>query len=146
MVISGRTDASNSPRRLPEGPDTRQENPIRAATPRQNLVRDTDLPPPHPTDAIRGISTAIAWFMWQGEIFRVPLSTLQREKNDSGWNLYNAEAKSRALIMYRLQKQSQQEGTITADWLKYRNLNTKLGNPPYPAGIRRRWDIFEHMQ
>ena len=46
MVISGRTDASNSPRRLPEGPDTRQENPIRAATPRQNLVRDTDLPPP----------------------------------------------------------------------------------------------------
>ena len=37
-----------------------------------------------PTDAIRRINRAIAWFIWQGEIFRVPLSTLQREKDDGG--------------------------------------------------------------
>jgi len=37
--------------------------------------------------------------------------------------------------MYRIQKQSQPKGTITADWLKYWNLNTKPGNPPHPAGI-----------
>jgi len=72
-----------------------------------------------PTDAIGRINTAIAWFIWNGEIFRAPLSTLQRENNDGGWNMYKAEAKCRALFMYRLQNQSQQKGTITADWLKY---------------------------
>ena len=46
MVSSGRMDARNSPRSLPEGSDIGQENPIRAARPRQNLVGDTDLPPP----------------------------------------------------------------------------------------------------
>ena len=95
----------------------------------------TQISPPHPTDAIRRINTAIAWFIWNGEIFRVPLSTLQRGKNDGGWNMYNAEAKCRALFMYRLQKQSQQKGTITADWLKHWNLNIKPGNPQYPVGI-----------
>jgi len=49
--------------------------------------------------------------------------------------MYNAEAKCRALFMHRLQKQRQQEGTNTADWLKYWKLNTTPGNPPYPAGI-----------
>ena len=29
---------------------------------------------------IRRVNTAIAWFVWQGDILRAPLSTLQREK------------------------------------------------------------------
>jgi len=66
----------------------------------------TKISPHPPADAIRRLNTAIAWFIWHGEIFRVPLSTLQRETNDGGWNMYNAEAKCRALFMYRLKKQS----------------------------------------
>jgi len=49
--------------------------------------------------------------------------------------MYNAEAKCRALFMYRLQKESKQKWTITAEWLKYWILNIKPENPPYPAGI-----------
>jgi len=40
--------------------------------------------------------------------------------------------------MHRIQMQSQREGIITADWIKYWNLNVRLGNPPYPAGITER--------
>ena len=39
------------------------------------------LPPPR--DCIRRIVSAIAWFIWRGAIFRVPLSTLQRRKEEA---------------------------------------------------------------
>ena len=91
---------------------------------------------PSTPDIIRRINTTITWFIWQGEICRVALSTLQREKSEGGWNLYDADAKCRALYMYRLQKESQREGTITADWVKYWNPNERPGKLPYPAGIR----------
>jgi len=34
----------------------------------------------HPSDGLRQIISAIAWYIWQGVIFRMPLSTLQRRK------------------------------------------------------------------
>ena len=46
--------------------------------------------PPTP-DFIRRINTTITWFIWKGEIFRVLLSTLQRGKQEGGWNLYDAD-------------------------------------------------------
>jgi len=39
---------------------------------------------PPPPDCIRQINTTISWFIWRGEIFRVPLSTLQRGKTEGG--------------------------------------------------------------
>ena len=69
---------------------------------------------PPPPDCIRQINTTISWFIWRGEIFRVPLSTLQRGKTEGGWNLVNAWEKSRALFMYRLQMQNKRVGSITA--------------------------------
>ena len=77
-------------------------------------------------------------FIWKGEIFSVPQSTFQREQQEGGWNLYDADAKCRALYLFRLQMRSQREGTITADWIKYWNLHVRPGNPPYPAGITER--------
>jgi len=35
---------------------------------------------PLPREYSRQIMSAIAWFIWQGAIFRVPISTLQRKK------------------------------------------------------------------
>jgi len=57
---------------------------------------------PPPPDKIRQINTTTAWFIWKGEIFWVPLSTLQCEETEGGWNLVNVEAKCRALFMYRI--------------------------------------------
>ena len=94
------------------------------------MIRNTDSPPP--PGCIRQINTTISWFIWQGEIFRVPLNTLQCGKTEGGWNLVNAWAKSRALFMYRLQVQSQRAGSLTAGWLGFWNINTGIGNPPYP--------------
>jgi hypothetical protein len=80
-------------------------------------------------DSIRQINIAIAWFLWQGSIFRVPLSTLQ-QKQQGGWGLTNIAAKSRTLFFYRLQVQVQEPGTLTAAWLRRWNLLTRSANPP----------------
>jgi hypothetical protein len=40
---------------------------------------------PPPSDNVRQINTAIAWFLWTGNIFRAPLSTLYRERGSGGW-------------------------------------------------------------
>jgi hypothetical protein len=85
---------------------------------------------PPPPDKVRQISTTIARFVWQGEIFKVPLPTLQREKTEGGWSLVNVGAKYRAFFMHRLQVQSQREGSITFDLLKCWELNTGPGNLP----------------
>jgi len=101
----------------------------------------TQIFPPSP-DKFRQISTTIACFIWQGEIFRVPLFTLQREKIKGGWNLVNISAKCRALFMQHLQVQSQREGSITAEWLKYRELKAGSGNSPYPIGISEKLEYL----
>ena len=69
--------------------------------------------------------------MWQGDNFRVPLSTLYRRKEHGGLALTHAEVKCRALILYRLQTTSQNTRTTTAQWLKKRNLLQQSKNPPY---------------
>ena len=68
--------------------------------------------------------------MWQGDTFRVPLSTLYRRKEHVGLALINAEAKCRALLLYRLQTLSQNARKTTAQWLKKSNLLQPSKNPP----------------
>jgi len=36
---------------------------------------------------VRQLATAIVWFIWKGTIFRVPMSTLQRRREDGGLEL-----------------------------------------------------------
>jgi hypothetical protein len=52
-----------------------------------------------PDDCIRILNTPISWFLWKGDIFRVPLSTLQRRKDEGGWDLIHLKAKSLALFL-----------------------------------------------
>jgi hypothetical protein len=42
---------------------------------------------PPPIECIQMLDTSISWFLWKGVIFRVPLSILQRRKEEGGWDL-----------------------------------------------------------
>jgi len=84
---------------------------------------------PKPLTCERQINTAITWFLWRGSIFRVPLSTIQWRKLQSGWDLINVGAKSRTLLHYRIQTQSTAQGT-TAEWLQKWHLQKPGSNAP----------------
>jgi hypothetical protein len=86
---------------------------------------------PITAEGVRQLNSTVAWYIWRGETFRVPLSTLHRSVDEGGWNRINIWAKSRALFVLRLRAQGQREGTPTADWLKKRNISTGIQNPLY---------------
>jgi len=60
---------------------------------------------PPPDVCVRQLNTTISWFLWKGDIFRVPLSTMYRPKEEGGWDLTNLPAKSHALLLYRMRQQ-----------------------------------------
>ena len=86
---------------------------------------------PLTSDSMRQINTAITWFVWRGEIFLVPLSTLQRGRDPGGWDFVNIWAKSKTLFIYRLQVQGRHERSFTGAWLKRWNIRTRADNSPY---------------
>jgi len=86
---------------------------------------------PPTSDCMKQINTAITWFVWRSEVFRVPLSTLQSGRDAGGWDLVNIWAKCRALFIYRLQVQGRQKRSFTGAWLKRWNIHTGADNPPY---------------
>ena len=49
---------------------------------------------PLPREYSRQIMSAIAWFLWQGAILRVPISTLQREKRMGDWSYVISKQKA----------------------------------------------------
>ena len=73
---------------------------------------------PTPEVCVRQLNSTIAWFLWRGDIFRVPLSTLQRRKEEGGWGLKHLTAKSHALLLNRLRTQRSRQGTVTTEWLR----------------------------
>jgi hypothetical protein len=92
---------------------------------------------------INRLTTVILWFMWQGTIFRVPTSTLQKTKQKGGWALVDIAAKYKTLLLNRMWLQSKKEGTETAAWLYKWNLTCPQANPP---PIRRNLHQLEYIQ
>jgi hypothetical protein len=94
---------------------------------------------PQPETYVRQINTIISWFIWKGDIFRVPLSTLYRHKEQRGWDFINFSAKSQALFLYRVRQNMLKRRTITWAWLRTWGLNAKGINPPFrdviPEGL-----------
>jgi hypothetical protein len=84
---------------------------------------------------IRQINSILAWYLWRGEIFRVPLSTLHRDKRYGGWGLVDFAAKSRTLFLCRLLPHTTIGGPITSDWLKSWKLHKPALNPPHITGV-----------
>jgi len=76
------------------------------------MIHDPNIPAPN--DIVRQLNTTISWFIWKGEIFRVPLSFLQRPKNGR-MGLINIVAKCLTLFMFRLEGQGIRKGTFTAE-------------------------------
>jgi len=87
------------------------------------------------TECVRQIVAAVAWFIWQGAIFRVSISTLQKRR-EGGWDLTDVAAKCRALLITRIRTQSQSAGIITNELLTYWNIQTYTANPRYTADIK----------
>jgi hypothetical protein len=82
-----------------------------------------------PADAIlRQLNTTISWFILQGVIFLVPLSTLQKPKDEGGWGLMKPAAKFLALFIYRLREQGMRKRAITEDWMKWLGLHEPTKN------------------
>jgi hypothetical protein len=90
---------------------------------------------PAPTECVRQIVAAVAWFIWQGTIFRVPISTLQK-KREGGWDLTDVAAKFRALLLTRIWTQSQSAGTIT-NYSSIGRYKTTQKIPPIYAGYQK---------
>jgi len=89
--------------------------------------------PPHEVN-MRRLNTAITWFIWKGATFRIPLSTLQRSKDDGGWDMIHLKAKCLALLLHRTRIQSQDPETFTAAWLEKWNITERSPNPPHRGG------------
>ena len=86
---------------------------------------------PPPKENLRQINLTITWFLWKGEIFRVPLSTLQRTKEDGGWGMVHTAANCMALLFYHMNELGRKNGRMTAEWMRWWGLQAKTPNPPY---------------
>ena len=90
---------------------------------------------PTPNLYTRQIEIAITWYIWQGAIFRVQVSTLRRQKKQGEWDLTDIEAKCRALLLRRMWMESMRVETATTSWLKRWKLTGQQANPPHATRI-----------
>jgi len=97
---------------------------------------------PASKEQVRQLATAILWFIWKGTVFRVPLSTLQRRREDDGVELVDIEAKCRALFLTKMRDQEAKEGTLTAAWLQRWNLRKPEGNLPNILKMPRNFEYL----
>ena len=83
------------------------------------------------------------WYIWQGAIFQVPLSTLQRRKEDGGWDKMEVNIECGALLITRIWLQGQRVGTMMVGWQQYWQLQEKRDNPhiriPYSLDYLRNY-------
>ena len=97
-----------------------------------------------PTRAQAQQLTAICtWFLWQGAIFRVPVTTLQRPKSAGGWDFPHIEEKCKTLLYNRLQISGTTKGSIQAELLHIWAITSTPRNPPE---ARRLPMALNHLQ
>jgi hypothetical protein len=101
---------------------------------------------PPPSDNTRQINKAIVLFLWTGNIFRVPLSTLYRNKWHGVWGLTHIDAKCKTLFINRMQILGTKYGTPMAHWLSAWNLTGHCDNPPHLTRIPARFEYLRLLQ
>ena len=89
------------------------------------------------------ITTICTWFIWQGSIFRIPVMTLYRPKEEGGWGFPNISAKCRTLLYNRIQMMGEKNGTVLSEQMSNVDLNHTLANPLNPGIPWRR--IWTHL-
>jgi hypothetical protein len=106
---------------------------------------------PPPTNSIRQINTAVSWYIWRGQTFRVPISTLYRTNEQGGWTLINIEAKCRMLLLFGIRGLEKKVQSITARWLGKLGLLHTRTNPPIKtehsttSNICNTWREIQHI-
>jgi hypothetical protein len=95
---------------------------------------------PAPRTYTQRITVAIAWYIWKGAVFKVPITTLQRPKSMGGWEMTHTKAKCNALLLCRMYTQSRKEGSITVEWLRKWQLTNEQENPP------QSWKTLEKLK
>jgi len=85
-------------------------------------------------------------FIWKGDIFRVPLPTLQSRKEEGGWDLINLQVKSLTLFLYRMRIQGKLGGTLSAEWMRKWTLTEQSKTLHSERGYRLPWDIYVDLK
>ena len=85
----------------------------------------------------RQIQCVINWFLWKGDIFRVPVSTAIRSKADGGLGLVHVYTKCTALFLSRTHKIAENLDSFTRHWLMECQQYADINNPPNTYNIPR---------
>jgi len=75
------------------------------------------------------------WFIWQGSIFKIPVTTLQLWKWEGGWALPHVETKCKALLYNWLQMIGAKPGTALSVFMHKWALDGPISNPPAAHGF-----------
>jgi hypothetical protein len=67
---------------------------------------------------IQQLTTICTWFIWKRATFRVPVTILQRPKNQGGWALPDIALKCQALLLVILWNFATRKGSVTAAFLR----------------------------
>ena len=94
---------------------------------------DSILPPTK--EHVQRLTTVCTWFIWQGAIFRVPVSTLQLPKEQGGWSLGNIDAKCKTLLYARLWFLCTRDSSITTTLKRKWGFTGPIANPPNVHGL-----------
>jgi hypothetical protein len=90
---------------------------------------------PPTTVHVQQLTTVCSLFIWQGAIFRVPVSTLQRPKEHGVWVLANINVKRRTLLYARLWLLCARQGSITTAVMCMWQLTGLIANPLHANGL-----------
>jgi hypothetical protein len=98
---------------------------------------------PPPTVYVRQLTSMTSVFLWQGELFRVQLTTIKRPKHEGGWELLSFLAKCRTLLLLRLQRQLTNESSLSTTWMKIWQPTQHSKNPPAGTSIPRKFEYLD---
>ena len=84
--------------------------------PRENMVSRTN----YTTNQlqVQQLINVFSWFIWHGATFKLPVSTLQRPKDQGGWAMANIDVKCRTLLYARLWLLCAPKGSITTKLMR----------------------------
>ena len=85
---------------------------------------------PIPEKQAQRNTSIIHQFIWRGNIFRVPASTLHKPRHKGCLGMVNISAKCRTLFLMQLLKQGKQQDSITAHWIDQHEKYIQHDNPP----------------
>ena len=79
---------------------------------------------------VRRLQAIASWYIWNGAIFRVPMTTLQLPKRAGGWGMDEIGIKCKALLYGRMMRLGMETFTCTSLLMRYWKIDRPSANPP----------------